>query len=80
MKYEIVTQRLNPKEITNEPLESSGFWKSLSDNVKTEKDVGHRILRIEALCKNCGVHQGQVFNDGPKPTGLRLLYQFCLTS
>jgi peptide-methionine (R)-S-oxide reductase len=53
------------------------FYKPLSEeNVKTESDVTHGMRRTEVLCSACNAHLGHVFEDGPKPTGLR----YCMNS
>ena len=47
------------------------FWAPLDNAVGTERDITWGMLRTAVHCRRCGGHLGHVFNDGPKPTGLR---------
>jgi peptide-methionine (R)-S-oxide reductase len=47
------------------------FWAPLEGAVETTTDRGYGMVRTEVHCAQCKGHLGHVFEDGPKPTGLR---------
>jgi len=47
------------------------FWAPLDNAVVETKDTSFGMTRTAVSCRRCGGHLGHVFDDGPKPTGLR---------
>lgn len=60
---------------------SGSGWPSFYDVfeegcINEQRDISHGMVRVEITCSKCDGHLGHVFEDGPKPTGLR----YCVNS
>src|SRR5882672_5843734 len=74
--WRLCLRRLRPGPLPSDTKFDSGtgwpsFWAPLEKAVGTTEDTTLGVVRTAVHCSRCGGHLGHVFDDGPKPTGLR---------